>query len=369
MFGMRFSLSQQAQRVGLAATCLLLWSSAAFGQALPPTVFVEAGEVGQGMLRGRGKECFVITPNHVVDATLKTISITGDRGTRATASVVRSVQGDIAILRVTDGASLSCPPWSFDGNVASRLRGVAAGHIEIRDAVGAKTLLPVTLSSVDADRIEVRTPPSSGDVEQGMSGASLIVNGGLVGMLLETKSGSGVVSPIDNVMRLTDFFFAPGATAGAARLGSLLEFGQSVGELAVFGLAKTANRILEIEVKSQAKALGLKPHVTVDSGVQNHYQDQFETREDVYAFAIGALVRIVPVLKARLATTTSAADRKTGAAGLKSAREKVETYLGHLGLTASRNAYPAFASSDYETLAAEARDYAAAIRAELESRQ
>jgi hypothetical protein len=285
--------------------------------------------------------------------------------------VVRSVPGDIAILRVTERGDLPCPAWSFDGSVAARLRGVAAGHFELRDVNGGTTLVPVTFSSIDADRIEVRPEPAASEVAQGMSGASLIVGGGLVGMLLTTEGGLGVVMPIDNVTRLTDFFFAPGAAApgrATARLVSLLDFGQSVGELAIFGLASAQNRILENEVKTQASALGLKPHANVDNKIQNYYQDQLDSREDVYAFAIGALVRIVPVLKARLATVKSGGERSSGASALQSAREKIETYLSHLGLTSSKQAYPAFAASDYDTLAAEARNYAAAIRVELESR-
>ena len=240
----------------------------------------------------------------------------------------------------------------------------------MREVNGATTLVPVTLSSIDADRIEVRTDPGARKVEQGMSGASLIVGGGLVGMLLATEDGGrGVVSPIDNVTRLTDFFFAPGAAASStatARLVFLLDLGQSVGELAIFGLASAPNRILEQEVRTRASALALKPHTRVDNSIQNYYQDQLDSREDVYVFAIGALVRIVPVLKARLATAKSPEERNSGASALKSAREKIETYLDHLGLTSSKQSYPDFAASDYKTLAAEARNYAAAIRVELE---
>ena len=63
---------------------ILMTPAVASPQALPPTVFVEAAENGQGILRGRGKDCFVITPHHVVDGTLNAVTITGNRGARAT---------------------------------------------------------------------------------------------------------------------------------------------------------------------------------------------------------------------------------------------------------------------------------------------
>lgn len=340
-------------------------------QVLPTTVHVEAAETGQGILRGRGKECFVITPHHVVKGTLGTVTITGERGAKGAAEVVRTVPGDLAILRVTERGGLPCAEWTFDGKVATLLRGTDSGHFELREATGGSTLVPVTFDTVDADRIDVRSSPGATPIEQGMSGASLIVKGGLAGMLLTTDGKTGAVSPIDNVVNLTRFFFAPGAAAASAesaRLVSLVDFGLAVGELSVFGLAGKPNRILEEEVRTDAVALNLKPHTRADATVQNYYQNQLTRREDVYAFAVGALVQLVPVLKARLTTTRSASDRATGEAALKSAREKIETYLGHLGLTSSKAAFPAFAAKDYETLAAEARNYAAAIRVELAGR-
>jgi hypothetical protein len=339
-------------------------------QVVPPTVFVEAAENGQGVLRGRGKECFLITPHHVVKGTMGTVTITGERGAKGAAEVVRTVSGDLAILRVSERGGLPCPEWNVEGRVATRLRGTAAGHFELREANGGSTVMPVTLDAIDDDRIEVR-PAAGAQIEQGMSGASLFVKGSLAGMLLTTNDGTGAVSPIDHVARLTDFFFAPGAaasSAAAARLVSLLDLGQSVGELAVFGLAGKPNRVLEEEVRQQALTLNLKPHARVDNTIQTYYQNQLTGREDVYAFAIGALVRLVPVLKARQATVNSASERAAGEAAVKSAREKITTYLDHLGLSASRAAFPAFAAKDYETLAAEARDYAAAIRTELAGR-
>ena len=215
-----------ARILRLSLATVLALPTAGVSQDLPPNVYVDGGDTGQGVLRARGSECFLITPHHVVAKTLGSVKITGERTVHGAAELLRVVPGDIAILRVMERGTLPCPEWNGAADVSALLRKASGGHLSVKEADGTSTIVPVTFRTVDTDTVEIRPSARGDEIRQGMSGASLIVNGALAGLLLTTNNGVGTVTRIDNILRLTESFFAPGATADSAtarRLVSLLD--------------------------------------------------------------------------------------------------------------------------------------------------
>ncbi|MEZ5320101.1 MAG: hypothetical protein R2752_22055 [Vicinamibacterales bacterium] len=189
-------------------------------QSTPQGVFVEAREAGQGVLRARGTECFVITPFHVVETAAGPIRVVADRAAQATAELVRQLPGDLAVLRVQDGASLPCRPWPPADAVAETMKNATSGTLVMREADGSRTLVPVTFRGIDDEAIYVRPSQADDQIQKSMSGGSLLVDGTLVGMLLSSEAGNGTVYQIDDIMRVSEGFFA---TDAAAATGSPLD--------------------------------------------------------------------------------------------------------------------------------------------------
>ena len=178
--------------------------------ATAQTVWIEGAEEGQGVLRARGNECFVITPYHVVKDTLGDVTIVGPQATRTTAELVRSFPSDLAVLRIKDARSLSCDEWLPLDNFDAMLKTQAGGFLLITERTGGRTRLQVTFAAHDEERIFVRPSPGARQIEQTMSGALLLINGAPGGILLQKSNdeGTGEIYQIDDVMRLTQPFFA-----------------------------------------------------------------------------------------------------------------------------------------------------------------
>lgn len=195
----------------LPVICAVLFTFAvplsAFGQG----VFVEAGASGQGFLRARGNECFVVTPFHVVERATGTITVIGEQASRRTAELLRQLPGDLAILRVNEPSTMRCEEWAAPTSLASVLNSQTGGQLSIREADGSRTLVPVTFRAIDAESITVRPSQAGDQIHQGMSGASLLVNGTMAGLLLSVSNGDGLVYQLDDIMRVSQAFFEPEA--------------------------------------------------------------------------------------------------------------------------------------------------------------
>jgi uncharacterized protein YjbI with pentapeptide repeats len=199
---------KRASVLGLLLGCLLL------PQAAASQVFVRATaeHVGQGVLRGRGKDCLVLTPAHVIAAgTPSGVAIVGTQGVEAVAEVLRKLDGDLALLALKPGSGLVCEEWLPLVAYGASIESQTKGHLSSRDDRGGRQLMPVTIRHVDQDTIIVRPATAGDQILQGMSGASLIVNGAFAGMLLTVEADEGQVLRLDQIMRLTEPFFAPGA--------------------------------------------------------------------------------------------------------------------------------------------------------------
>ena len=172
-------------------------------------VHIQARQTGQGMLRGRGAECFVVAPYHVVEGSTGAVRVVGGRSSQAKAEVSRQLPGDLAILRVEAAGALPCADWAPPENLSALLRGQSAGTLSMREGDGSQTLMPVTFRGIDDEMIFVRPTRPDDQISKSMSGGSLLVNGVVVGMLLSVDAGVGNVYQIDDIMRVSAEFFSP----------------------------------------------------------------------------------------------------------------------------------------------------------------
>jgi uncharacterized protein YjbI with pentapeptide repeats len=186
-------------------------------------VLVEAQENGQGVLRGRGRECFVVTPQHVVGESAATIGIVMDRQARASSELVRILPGDLAILRITDASGIACEPWLPLDNFAGMLRSQTSGTLVMREADGSRSLLPVVFTSTDDEAIYVRPARPEEEIRKSMSGASLLINGALAGLLLSVEDAVGTVYQLDDIMRVSAGYFDGEGTESARPLMELTD--------------------------------------------------------------------------------------------------------------------------------------------------
>ena len=172
-------------------------------------VFINAGEIGQGMLKVREGKCFVITPYHVVENSAGPIEIFEKSGRTGIAKIERLyASADLAILEVTRG-KLNCEKWVEGQNIQMMLNSQSQGFFRTREEDGSNTIFSVILTNIGDEYITVQSFTSEQGITQGMSGSSLMINGVAIGMLLsvDTESNTGIVIRRNAIDRLTETFF------------------------------------------------------------------------------------------------------------------------------------------------------------------
>jgi hypothetical protein len=166
--------------------------------AAPVHIEVDTGrtqEHGAGISVGKGAECFVVTPLHVVEFA-RTIIVTDSKGRSAKAIRYQAPDGvDAALLKVETGHTLECPEDWDDGSSGQAAIHEAdflisrkvkqRGMQQRRFFLGGESSTTLSLqpfSSTEADRLV-----------EGDSGSSLYAENRLIGMIVsvDTASGSG----------------------------------------------------------------------------------------------------------------------------------------------------------------------------------
>src|SRR5262245_65854746 len=160
---------------------------------LTAQVYIGARQAGQGILRARGSECFVLTPLHVVERAQGPIAVVGDVAIRAQSQLERGLTSDLAVLRINADAKLACPAWAASIDVDRLIAGQGTGYLLSREADGSLSRMPVVLRATDADSIYVRPADAADQIAQTMSGSSLVVGGAIVGLLQVVKDNEGRV--------------------------------------------------------------------------------------------------------------------------------------------------------------------------------
>ncbi len=218
----------------LGAIAGLLVSSSAMAQQ---SVFVRAGEEGQGLLRARGSECFVILPWHVVEDGSGSADIIALRGLRGSAELELSDEAnDLAVMRIGQG-NFACAPWA-DAVSVEAIRS-ADGYLRVVEETGTERRVPVTIRETDSRYITVRLRDPADAIMKSRSGAALIADSRVVGMLMSVcgagdehcAEGDGQVLRGDAVARLTDGFFDTDVVRTAeASADVLLQYERSLEE-------------------------------------------------------------------------------------------------------------------------------------------
>lgn len=208
-------------------------------QGSDQVVFVEVNEGGQvlrqgvGITRKRGDECFVVAADHVVrgDAPVnpddreapETIWVVASNERRIPAVYKMTLPRDIAILRVNPEnphAATLCANWPRVASLErldrrAQSESWQSGEVLGRDREGNRTSLPVTVARVALTTGEVTVRPDSGkgDIQPGMSGSLVLVDGIAAGILRNEVSGAGIVQSLESlepdIARYLDIQFPP----------------------------------------------------------------------------------------------------------------------------------------------------------------
>lgn len=172
-------------------------------------MFVEATDNGQGLLRERNGECFVVTPKHVVEGSHE-VTVVAEGRIEAAARLDTTFTEDVAILRVVDRGRFACGfPWDEARGLDEVLRDAPEGVLVTTTATGAVQRRFVRIVSYAHGSIRIR-PATDGDaLFQTLSGGLLEIDGRAAGVLLtvDAKSGSGTVLRMDHLSGIVRGFF------------------------------------------------------------------------------------------------------------------------------------------------------------------
>ncbi len=139
------------------------------------TVYVQTNQFGRGLLKTRGNECFVITPDHLIKNYNGPINVFGEGSERSRANLLKSYTGDLAILRFEGENNQNCKKWHLDEKYSSILENVFEGYLELRDKDGSASKFAVNINGIDVQYITIRPKDFREKFYQGMSGSTLFV--------------------------------------------------------------------------------------------------------------------------------------------------------------------------------------------------
>lgn len=226
-----------AASVGLSiATAAIAQPAGAQNTPITP-VFVEAGEIGQGFLLKRLDSCYLITPEHVVkDNFFANLTAANAARSKGEAVAIQNFGYDLSIMGVSGPATDDCGAsfnqlTSTSADVLKQLQSASQLSVSTVSADGARTLTPVSISSVDLLRLYVQPIDAiNTPLYQGMSGSTVYVGQTPVGMLqsVDADSGQGLVLRIDRLLETIGPFFNDGLVADLANNTGLNALQQSV---------------------------------------------------------------------------------------------------------------------------------------------
>ena len=178
------------------------------------TVYVQTNQFGRGLLKTRGSECFVITPNHLLKNYNGPINVFGEGSERSRANLLKSYTGDLAILRFDGENNQNCKKWHLNEKYSSILENVFEGYLELRDKDGSASKFAVNITGIDVQYITIRPKDFREKFYQGMSGSTLFVEyqGGKVflGMLQSISDDeTGSVIRADEIDKILSSHFNP----------------------------------------------------------------------------------------------------------------------------------------------------------------
>lgn len=176
------------------------------------TVFVESSQIGRGILRPRGNECFVITPYHVVEKSSTILNVYGSNATKSSCELLQNAPYDLAILRLDQSGGQECAQWILPKSYSQILNRNNNGFLEITEKSGSVRIIDVNIIQKDVEYISISPTNSAMIIVKGWSGSALFVNDGMskvyLGMLSDVDDeGVGAVLRADVMMLTLSTFF------------------------------------------------------------------------------------------------------------------------------------------------------------------
>jgi hypothetical protein len=194
------SVSAAARPLGLRALLplALLAPFAASAGIVHIEIQQRAGtEYGAGYTVGRGQECFIVTPYHVVQfAPADSISVTDAKGSTAKARLLKgSEEFDAALLQILGASALDCPADWSDGARAVEAIGAAQFLIARKvDDNGRVMQSRFFAASTSREQVELQPFGPADELREGDSGSALYAGDALVGLIVsvDTKSRQAI---------------------------------------------------------------------------------------------------------------------------------------------------------------------------------
>jgi len=140
------------------------------------TVYVKTNQFGRGILKTRGSECFVITPEHVIKNYYGPITVIGNGSVSSRAQLKKAYLGDLAVLEFSGEYNQNCTKWQLDKNYSTIIDNISEGYIELREEDGSSSKFSVNIVGIDVQYLII-TPKNDSrkTFSKGMSGSSLFV--------------------------------------------------------------------------------------------------------------------------------------------------------------------------------------------------
>jgi hypothetical protein len=150
-------------------------------------------EYGAGFTVGRGKECFIVTPFHVVQfAPADSITVADTKGSTAKARVLKGSQEfDAALLQIVGESALDCPAdWSDGANAVSAIGSTPFLIARKVDDTGRVMQTRLFASSTSREQMDLQPFGPSDELREGDSGSAVYAGDALVGLMIsvDTKS-------------------------------------------------------------------------------------------------------------------------------------------------------------------------------------
>jgi hypothetical protein len=173
-------------------------------------------EFGAGYTVGRGSDCFVVTPFHVVKfASAGSIVVTDAKGSSAKARLLKgSEEFDAGLLQVEVPHALDCPADWSDGGAAVAAIGAAPFLVARKvDDTGRMMQTRLFAASTSREQVELKPYGQSDELREGDSGSTLYAGDQLVGLVIsvDTESRQAVALTQGQIHGLFGADVLPGA--------------------------------------------------------------------------------------------------------------------------------------------------------------
>jgi hypothetical protein len=219
-------MSGRTDEAGRGAAVILLGAIVSLPiPARAQQALLRADEVGQGLLRSRGDRCYAVTPSHVMGAETSAL-VTAPGRERGEGDLLRRIPAapEAIVLITLRGIPLTvCPPFEGVLSLDDVLRAHAAATLQLVRADGSIDRIALMLGSIEVETLEIRS--DAGNLEQGMSGGTVLVADQPVGLLVDVSDEGhvGRVARLDRIFeRLAPHLAAPiSVMAAHASEGSL----------------------------------------------------------------------------------------------------------------------------------------------------